>query len=42
MWLDFAEDQARRRKQIFLRTGKRSWINFCDLIIVRIYATQAG
>ena len=29
MLLDFAEDQARRRKQIFLRTGRRGWTTSC-------------
>lgn len=28
MWLDFAEDQALRRKQVFYRIGIQSWISF--------------
>lgn len=29
--LDFAEDQARRRRQVFLRDWRISWIRFCNL-----------
>jgi hypothetical protein len=35
MWLDFAEDQARRRKQVFLHDWQINWISFCNLTTVR-------
>ena len=31
MWLDFAEDQAKRRKQVFYETGKPNSISSCNL-----------
>lgn len=40
MWLDFAEDQARRRQQIFYATGRISWISSCNLTTVRFYKAQ--
>lgn len=37
MWLDFAEDQARRRQQVFCATGRISWISSCNLTTERFY-----
>ena len=33
----FAEDQARRRQQVFCATGRISWISSCNLTTERFY-----
>ncbi|EIQ78847.1 putative DNA-binding protein [Shigella flexneri 1235-66] len=40
MWLDFAEDQARRRQQVFYATGRISWISSCNSTTVRFCKAQ--
>lgn len=40
MWLDFAEDQARRRQQVFFAIGRANSINFCNLTIVMCCKVQ--